>query len=92
LDCDNKPGKVFFPLDLLTPYAPGKVYVLGHDSDPFRVDGRKVGVLKETDKIGLSGLLESNDGRALEAKISAEVLSDFTNKSLERQLANEEFS
>jgi hypothetical protein len=70
--------------------AAGELDVLGHDGDTLGVDGRKVGVLEEADKVGLSGLLEGEDGRALEAEVSLEVLSDLTNKALEGQLADEE--
>ena len=53
------------------------------------MDGAQVGVLKESNQVSLAGLLQSHDGRALEAKISLEVLSDLTNKTLEGQLADE---
>jgi len=53
------------------------------------VDGAQVGVFEETDQVGLAGLLESHDSRALEAEIGFEVLGDFTDKSLERQLADQ---
>jgi histone H3 len=56
------------------------------------VDGAKVGVLEEGDEVGLNGLLESADGRGLEAEIRLEVLGDLTNKTLERQLADEKLS
>lgn len=61
------------------------------DGDTLGVDGAKVGVLEERDKVGFDGLLESTDGRRLEAEIRLEVLGDFTDQSLERQLSNEEF-
>ena len=54
------------------------------------MDGAKVGVLEEGDEVGLNGLLESADGRGLEAEIRLEVLGDLTNKTLEGQLADEE--
>jgi len=54
------------------------------------MDSAKVCVFKERDKVGLNGLLESTDGRRLEAKIRLEVLGDFTNQSLERKLADQE--
>jgi histone H3 len=53
------------------------------------VDGAEVGVLEERDEVSLNGLLESADGRGLEAKIRLEVLGDLTNKTLEGQLADE---
>lgn len=43
------------------------------------MDGAKVGVLEERDKVGLDRLLESADGRGLEAEIGLEVLGDLTN-------------
>jgi histone H3 len=54
------------------------------------VDGAKVGVFEEGDEVCLNGLLESADGRALEAEVGLEVLSDLTDKTLEGQLADEE--
>jgi histone H3 len=59
------------------------------DGDTLGVDGAQVGVLEEGDEVGLDGLLESTDGRGLEAEIRLEVLGDLTNKTLERQLADE---
>jgi histone H3 len=44
------------------------------------VDGAQVGVLKESDQIGLTGLLESSDGSALEPQVSLEVLSNLPEK------------
>jgi histone H3 len=70
--------------------AAGKLDVLGHDGDTLGVDGGKVGVLEKTDEVGLGGLLKGKNGRSLEAKISLEVLSDLTDKSLEGKLADEE--
>jgi len=49
----------------------------------------KIGVLEEGDQVSLNGLLKSTDGRRLEAKIGLEVLSDFTDQSLEGELANQ---
>ena len=64
--------------------------VLWHDGDTLGVDGAQVGVLEESDEVSLSSLLESHDSGRLESEISLEVLSDFTDKSLEWQLADEE--
>jgi len=54
------------------------------------VDGAQVGVLEERDEVGLNGLLESADGRGLEAKVGLEVLSDFTDQTLEGKLSDQE--
>ena len=59
------------------------------DGDTLGVDSAEVGVLEEGDEVSLNGLLESADGRRLEAEIRLEVLSDLTNKTLEGQLADE---
>ena len=79
-------------LRALTTDAAGKLDVLGHDGHTLGVDGSEVGVLEKANQVGLSGLLEGKDGRALEAEISLEVLGDLTDKSLERELADEELS
>ena len=52
------------------------------------MDGAKVGVLKERDEVSLDGFLKSANGRALEAEIGFEVLSNLTNETLERELAD----
>ena len=54
------------------------------------MDGAQVGVLEEGDEVGLNGLLEGADGRALEAEVGLEVLGDLTNQALEWQLADQE--
>ena len=54
------------------------------------MDGSQVGVFEEGDEVSLSGFLESHDGRGLEAEVGLEILSDFANQALERQLADEE--
>ena len=43
--------------------------ILRLDSDTLGVDGSQVGVLEEGDEVRLGGLLESHDGRGLEAEI-----------------------
>jgi len=53
------------------------------------VDGAKVGVLEEGDEVSLNGLLKSADGRALEAQVGLEVLSDFADQTLEGELADQ---
>ena len=55
----------------------------GLNGDTLGVDSAQVGVLEERDEVGLDRLLESADGRRLEAEIGLEVLGDLTN--LQRQ-------
>ena len=54
------------------------------------MDSAQVGVLEEGDEVGLNGLLQSTDGRRLEAEIGLEVLGDLTDQTLEGELADEE--
>jgi hypothetical protein len=56
------------------------------------VDGAKVCVLKESDEVCFSSFLKSKNCRALETKVSLELLSDLANQALEWELANEELS
>ena len=79
-------------LGTLSSDSPGQLDVLGHDGHSLGVDGAQVGVLKETDQVGLAGLLESHDGGALEPQVGLEVLGDFSHQTLEGQLADEELS
>ena len=76
-------------LSTLATDTAGQLDVLGHDGHTLGVDGAQVGVLEQTNQVSLRGLLQSHDGRALEAEISLEVLSDLTHKTLEWQLADE---
>ncbi len=39
------------------------------DGNSLGVDSTKIGILKERDEVGLNGLLESADGRRLEAEV-----------------------
>lgn len=60
------------------------------DGDSLGVDGTQVSVLKEGDKVGLNGLLQSTDGGGLESEISLEVLGNLSHKSLEGELSDEQ--
>ena len=77
-------------LSSLSTDTAGQLDVLGHDGDTLGVDGAQVGVLEQTDQVGLAGLLESHDGGALEPQVSLEVLGDLPHQTLEGQLADEE--
>jgi histone H3 len=68
----------------------GQLDVLGLDGDTLGVDGAEVGVLEQGDEVSLNGLLESTDGRGLEAEIGLEVLGDLTDQTLEGELADQE--
>ncbi len=77
-------------LSALSTDAAGQLDVFGHDSDSLGVDGAQVGVLKQTDQVSLAGLLQGHDSGALEAQIRLEVLSKFTQQTLEGQLADQQ--
>ena len=64
--------------------------VFWHDGNTLGVDGAEVGILEQADEVGLSGLLEGEDGRSLESKVALEVLGDLADEALERKLADEE--
>ena len=53
------------------------------------MDSAQVGILKQADKVGLGSLLKSKDGRSLETKVVLEILSNLTDQTLERKLADE---
>ena len=66
--------------------------ILRHDGYSLSVDSSQVGILEKTNKVSLSSLLKSQDGRSLESQVSLEILSDFSDKSLERKLSDQELS
>ncbi|KAK9902411.1 hypothetical protein M0R45_001650 [Rubus argutus] len=77
------------PLDCSSPLAPdspSELDILGHDGDALGVNGAEIGVLKEADKVGLRRLLQRQHGVALESQVRLEVLRNFPNQPLERQL------
>ena len=54
------------------------------------MDGAEVGVLEESNHVGLSSLLEGKDSGGLESQVGLEVGGDFSDESLEWELSNEE--
>ena len=66
--------------------------VFWHNGDPLGVDGAQVGVLKQTDQVGFGSFLKSHDGGALEPQVGFEILSNFSDQSLEWKLSDEKFS
>jgi hypothetical protein len=66
--------------------------VLRLDGDTLGVDSAQVGIFEEGDEVCLDGFLESTDGRRLETEVGLEVLSDFTDKTLEGELSDQELS
>ena len=54
------------------------------------MDGAQVGVLEQTHEVGLGGLLEGEDGGALEAQVALEILGDLADEALEGELTDEQ--
>jgi hypothetical protein len=54
------------------------------------VNSAEVGVLKESNKVGLGCLLKGKNSGRLETKVGLEILSNLTNKTLERSLTDQE--
>ena len=79
-------------LSSLSSDSSGQLDVLGHDGDTLGMDSTQVGVLKQTNQVSLTGLLESHDSRGLESQISLEVLGNFSDQTLEWQLSDEKLS
>ena len=77
-------------LSTLSADTAGQLDVLGHDGHTLGVDGAQVGVLEQTNQVGLGSLLQGHDGRGLEPQVGLEVLGDLTDQTLEGQLADEE--
>jgi hypothetical protein len=53
------------------------------NGDTLGVNRGQVGVFEEGNEVGFGSFLEGTDRRRLETEIGLEVLSDFTNETLE---------
>ena len=63
---------------------PCQVHVLLQDGDALGMDGAEVGVLEDTDDVGLRGFLEGLDGLRLEPQSVVHVGGDALDEALER--------
>ena len=54
------------------------------------MDGAQVGVLEERHGVRLGGLLQRQDGGALEAEVALEILRDLAHQALEWERADQE--
>lgn len=77
-------------LRTLTTETTGKLDVLGLNGYTLGMNGAQIGIFEEGDEVSLNGLLESTDGRRLEAEVGLEVLCNFANETLEGELSDEE--
>ena len=73
-------------------HSPGELDVFGHDSHTLGVDRAKVSIFEQANEVRLACFLQSHYSAALEPQVSFEVLSYFTYKTLERQLAQKKLS
>jgi len=69
-----------------------KLNILRHNCNSLSMNSTKVGIFKQTNKISFSGFLKSRNSAALEPEIGFEILSDFSNQSLEWKLPDEKLS
>ena len=79
-------------LRALSTNAAGQLDVLGHDGHTLGMDGAQVGVLEQTNQVGLRRLLQGQHGRTLETQVGLKVLGDLADQALERQLADQQLS
>lgn len=79
-------------LGTLSTETTGQLNVLGLDGNTLCVNGSQVRVLEKTSEVSLRSLLQSTNGRGLEAEISLEVLSNLTDETLEGELSDQKLS
>jgi hypothetical protein len=78
-------------LDSFTSDSSSELKILWHDCNSLGVDGTQVGVLKKSNKVRLSSLLKSEESLRMETHVLLEVVGDFTDKTLEWQLSDQQF-
>ena len=74
----------------LTAEASSKLDVLGNICDTLSVKSTQVCFLEEADKVGLRRLLKGQNSRRLKARYVGVILCDFSHKTLEGELADEQ--
>jgi hypothetical protein len=75
---------------LLSTKTSRKLDILGLDSNTLDMDCCQVGILKESNEVGLAGFLECSNGGGLESQVCLEILGNLTNETLEGELADQE--
>merc|ERR1719309_190358 len=76
-------------LSTLSTDATRQLDVLWHDGHALGVNGAQIGVLEQTDQVGLTSLLQSPNGGTLEPEICLEILGNLPHQPLEGQLPDE---
>ncbi|KYQ59697.1 hypothetical protein ALC60_01363 [Trachymyrmex zeteki] len=77
-------------LSAFTANSPCQLYIFWHDRDTFGVNGAQIRVFEQADQVSFRRFLEGTYSGALKAQIGLEILSDFTNQTLERQFPDEQ--
>ena len=77
-------------LSSLTTDAAGQLNVLGHDGHAPGVYRAQTSVLEQADEVRLRRLLQDQNRRRLEAQVRLEVLGEFSDQALKRQLAEQQ--
>jgi len=70
----------------------GELEISGHDGDSLGVDSAQVGVFEEGDEVSLSSFLKGQNSWALESELLLELVSNFSDESLEGEFSDEEIS
>jgi len=65
--------------------------IFWHDRDALGVNRAQVGVFKQASQVRFGRFLQRQDSVRLESQVSLEVLGDFSDQALKRQLADQEF-
>ena len=79
-------------LGTLTTDTTSKLDILWHNSHTLSMNSTQVGILKKTNKVRLTRLLQRQDGGRLETQIGLEILSNLTHKTLEGGLTDQKIS
>ena len=79
-------------LSSFTTDSSGQLHILRHDGHTLGMDRAQVSIFEQSNQVRFASFLKSHDGSALESQVSLEVLSDFTDQTLERQLSDQQLS
>ena len=85
---EERRGRTFTGLRAFASDSSRQLNIFRHDGDPLGVDGAQVGVFKQASQVRFGRLLQRQDGVRLESQVSLEILGDFSDQALERQLAD----
>ena len=87
----SKAQRQFSNLRTFTSDSSRQLDILRHDGDSLGVDRAQVGVFEQANQVRFGRFLQGQDRGGLESQVSLEILGDFSDQSLERQLSDEQF-